>query len=249
MSARIYSAGDAEMLIASATIVRTAIEQQSLLVKERPGWTIAYLSNLQLKIDSVSKTYLGIDSAKDLRQASAVFGSIQETALNNLSFLKVQVEEDFKKDAVQQKELLTRLGFKEYYRDASRGGRQALINLLYQMKNNLDAVIRKKLTDAGITNRLLDDLIGAADTLLNARINQNTFKSSRKDVTKEYILAFNDVFNDVISICKIGRKMFKKDKLMAAKFVFSRVIAGLTVKAKTSDVTKKEQVLQGTTLQ
>lgn len=55
-----------------------------------------------------------MDSAKDLRNATQALKEIQTKALKVLGDVKVQIEEDFIKTKVRQKEILNNLGFAAY---------------------------------------------------------------------------------------------------------------------------------------
>ncbi|MBN2612765.1 MAG: hypothetical protein JXB00_14510 [Bacteroidales bacterium] len=51
-----------------------------------------------MRIDQAIETHLGIDAKKELRDATAALASIQAPARRDVSFLKTQIDEDFKKE-------------------------------------------------------------------------------------------------------------------------------------------------------
>ena len=124
------------MLTAIATIIENAIKNKAAIIAKRATWADPFLPNLKTRIDTVVQTYLGLDSAKDLRNATQALIVLQNTALDKLSFFQVQIKQDFKKIPVRRDEILNTLGFNDYYKQAYKNDSQdALINLLYQFKN------------------------------------------------------------------------------------------------------------------
>ena len=98
---RAYKGSDAEMLTAIDIIVQAAIDNQKTLVAKRASWADPFLSNLQTEINTVTQTYIGVDSTKDLRTATQLVTQIQSGAINALEEVKVQIERDFRDDKPQ----------------------------------------------------------------------------------------------------------------------------------------------------
>lgn len=221
---RKYKFTDVVMLTSLSTIVENAIANKAALIQKRPTWADPFLQNLQQRINDAIQTYVGVDSAKALRAATKTFETLQEDALQKLSFLKLQIEQDFKKDASQKAEFLSQLGFTSFYKIASQNKSQdALIDLLYQFKKNATPALISSITAKGITATSINEIVSIADTLKNANISQETFKSTRPSITSEAINVFNELYDDVIAVAKISAGIFKEDKARQESFSFTKL--------------------------
>jgi hypothetical protein len=233
-STRKYKVKDIEMLTAAATIVDSAIANKTLLLAKRSTWADPFFSDLKTQIQNTTETYLGKDAAKEMRNATQVVLSIQAQALIDLAEFKVQINQDFKKTPVQLKEILTTLGFTALSRPAQKGDQEALIQLLYQIKNNLTPELNTEIVAKGTAQATIDNIIGYANTLQEANVNQEGKKGERKIITDEVITIFNDIYDQVISIAKIAANFYKTDKKKQELFSFAKVAATINGKATTT---------------
>lgn len=135
----------------------------------------------------------------------------------------MQISEDFKDDKVRRDELLRQLGFTGFHDSAQQKDQEALIQLLFQFKTNLNSTIKKEITAKGTDPAILDAITGYADDLKNANITQETFKGLRKEMSSEAVQEFNSIYNAVISICKISSKFFKEQPAVKEQFSFTKV--------------------------
>jgi len=224
---RLYHAKDVDMLVTAATIVENAISNKSFLQTKRSTWADPFFDELKLKIETATQTFLGVDSAKELRGATQALMVIQKQAIKDLAECKVQVTEDFKSDKTRRGELLRQLGFTGYLKDAQKGDQEALLNLLYQFKTNLTPSLKDEIVTKGTAKQILDAIIAYADGLRNANVNQENFKSQRKTITVAAVNEFNDIYNQVISICKISAKFYKDEPAVKDQFSFAKVLKSL----------------------
>lgn len=226
---RNYPGKDVEMLTTGSVIVESAIANQDKLVPRRNIWAAPYFDNFKKRIDDAFKNHLGIDSAKDLRQSTQVLLGIQKQALKDLAIIKIQVDEDFKRDPARRTEIFKQLGFTNYLKDAQRKDQEALINLLYMFQKNLPG-LRAEIEAKGTDKASLDTIVGYADTLKNANISQETFKGGKKIITAEAVTEFNEIYDDLISICKIAAKFFMDEPNLKDQFTYSKVLKALNFK-------------------
>jgi hypothetical protein len=226
---RMYKGKDVEMLMSVSTLLETAIANQDFLVLKRSIWAPPFFDNLKNRVDTIFKTHLGIDSAKDMRQSTLALLGIQKNAIKDLALVKVQVEEDFKKDKPRQTEILKQLGFTAHLKDVQNKDQEALITLLYMFKNNLPG-LRAEIEAKGTDKNSLDTIVAYADTLKNANVSQETFKSSKKTITADALADFNGIYSDVISVCKIAAKLFADKPHLKEQFSYSKVLKALNNK-------------------
>jgi hypothetical protein len=170
---------------------------------------------------------LGIDSKKNLRNASMALNEIHIPARRDVSFFKTQIEEDFKDKPNLRDELLNNLGFTKYLRDVQKGNQEALIQLLNAFRKNMNDAVRKEITEKGLNNALINNIIGYTSSFENANISQETFKASSKEVTKEVRDSFNAMYDEIIGICKKVSKYYHYEPLKAEQFSFSKVLRNL----------------------
>lgn len=220
---RIYKAKDVDMLIAASTIVQSAIANKAFLQAKRSTWADPFFDDLQVEVDKAINDFLGVDSAKDLRQATQVVVNIQANAIKDLAEVKIQLVEDFKDNPTRQVEILNQLGFTPYHKAAQKGDQEALINLLFQFKTNLLIALKTEIVDKGTPAAILDAIVAYADTLKAADITQEGTKGIRKVMTAEAITEFNRIYNKVISVSKITAKFFKDNPALKDQFSFAKV--------------------------
>ncbi|WP_432673148.1 hypothetical protein [Flavobacterium sp. SM2513] len=220
---RNYSGKDVDMLIATSTMMNSAIEHQTYLVTKRPIWADPYFKDILTEIDTVIQKHLGVDNARQLRAATAVVKSIQAPALFDLAEFKVQIESDFDTDKTQKNEILNTLGFKAYNADAKKLDQEALINLLFQFKTNATPALVQTITEKGTSQKLIDNIISYADKLKDANIAQEGKKGTKKEVTQEAIIDFNTVYKKVIAIAKIAVNFFKDNQAVKEQFSYTSV--------------------------
>jgi len=227
---RKYNSKDVDMLVACSTIIENALANKTFLQSKRSTWTDDFFTAIQTKIDKALEVHLGIDSAKDLRGATQTLQTIQKQALKDLAEVKVQIAEDYKKEPVKQTEVLTQLGFTTYHKEAQNGDQEALVQLLYKFKTNLTNDLKNEIASKGTAESILTQITMYADTLKNADITQETFKGTRKEITETAINAFNEIYDDVISIAKIAANFYKEEPLKKELFSFAKINKTLSAK-------------------
>ena len=224
-NSRKYKTRDVEMLTASATIIENAIANKTFLQSKRTTWADPFFEDLKTNIENTTNTYLGKDAAKDMRKATQTVMYIQAQALNDLAEFKIQIEQDFKSNPTQKKEILTQLGFTAYHKLAQKGDQEGLVNLLFQFKTNMTATLNTDIVAKGTAQATIDNIISYATTLKNANVTQETYKGTRQEITDEAIQAFNEIYYQVISIAKISSNFYKNDKTKQQLFSFAKVVS------------------------
>ena len=194
-----------EGVITSYSIHYTKLYDESFktnlpeLSATRTDWTEQYANQLINQIDQAIETHLGIDAKKELRNATSTLATIQAPARRDLSYLKTQLDDDFKKEPVLRDEILKTLGFAKHLREVQKGSQQSLIQLLFQFKTNLTPALRQAITDKGINAVLLDNIITYADTFKQANATQESLKTSTKAITRR-ITSYNVCYTKLLRI-------------------------------------------------
>jgi len=235
---RNYNFKDVDMLLASKTIIETLKLNLADLAMARGTWTEEYVNSLSTKIDFAIEKYLGLDKKKELRDTTSQLAAIQAPAMRDLAFIKTQIVVDFGSDS---KEIIKSLGFDKSLRAVQKGDQQALIELLYSFKKGLTDALKTQLIAKGTNSALIDRIIAYADQLKQTNVTQETLKETTKVISEEGLVAFNEIYNEVIGICKIASNFLIFDPLKKEQFTFTKVIKNMGV-AKKATTTVTEPV-------
>ena len=220
---RIYNTKDVDMLLAIETIIDSAIANKAFLQSKRSNWADPYFQNIKTQINTIVQDNLGVDSAKELRQATMAVKAIQTNALTDLAEIKVQIEQDFKAQPDRKSEILNQLGFTTYYAQATTRDQEGLINLLFQYNTNLTPALKAEIVAKGTAAAALDAINAYAQTLKDTDVFQKGTKGTRKEITSETIQIFNEIYGTVSSIAIIAAKFFKTDAAKKDQFSFAKV--------------------------
>lgn len=232
---RNYSYKDVDMLVTSKTIVESLKSNLSDLSMARSNWNEEYANNLAAKIDDAIENYLGLDKKKELRNATANLSSIQTPAIRDLSFFKQQLQVDFADDKKKLKEMLKNLGFDKNLRNVQHSDQEALIELLYAFKKGMTDSLKSEIVANGTNPELIERIIGYADQMKQANISQETQKEVSKAVSEEAKNAFNEIYDEIIGICKIASSFYQYDSLKKELFTFSKVLSNMNATRKVAE--------------
>ena len=224
---RIYNTKDVDMLLSIETIIDSAIANKTFLQTKRSNWADPYFQDIKAQINTIIQDNLGVDSAKELRQATIAVKEIQTNALTDLAEIKVQIEQDFKAQPDRKSEILNQLGFTTYYAQATTRDQEALINLLFQYNTNLTPTLKAEIVAKGTAATALVAINAYAQTLKDADVFQEGTKGTRKEITSETIQIFNEIYSTVSSIAIIAAKFFKTDAAKKDQFSFLKVSKAL----------------------
>jgi hypothetical protein len=224
---RNYNFKDVDMLMASRTIAGSFKAYIAELSTTRSVWTEGYADDLIARIDNAISTGLGTDSKKELRNATIALSTIQAPARRDVSYFKVQVFEDFKKEPVRRDEILTTLGFTRFLTAVNNGNQEALVQLLSAFKSNMTDTLRNEIMAKGMSAALIDNITGYADAFRQANVTQEGMKGSTKNVSKEVADTFKNIYDEIIGICKIASNFYRFEPLKKQQFTFSKVINNL----------------------
>jgi len=227
---------NSEMLLAAKTVSESFVENIDELSQFRTNWTRDYAEKLRQRIDYGIDNYIEMDPRKQLRDATAHLISIQVPALKDLSAIMVQIKVDFPDEADK---ILRELGFSTNYSKATKhNSQEELIQLLKGFQKGMTQKLRKKIESKGVNPALIDRLIGFADSLMVANTRQEFLKESSKKVSEEATIYMNEIYNEVIGICKIAKGVFDNDPILRNQFTFSKVVRNMnsTHRSTASDV-------------
>lgn len=209
---RNYSCKDVEVLVVGETIANNAITLEARLTPSRPQWANPYFPDLITEIQGIYTTALGIDNAKDMREATIALYGMMGPAAEALRMFKVQLEVDFEDNKSRKNEILTQLGYTEHYADVQNKDQEAFIELLTKFNINMTPALITELNTAGIPTIVITKVTNFSTTLKNANITQEVAKGMRKNISEDAVEQINGVYKKVMAISKIAAVVFKDDK-------------------------------------
>ncbi|MBU1873366.1 hypothetical protein KJ688_06510 [bacterium] len=222
---RDYNCSDMKCLVVAATIDESFLANKEPLIAVQSSWVDPYGDDLRNRIDAAGTQYIGIDYRADLRNATRDLLALQKDALDKLGLFKTQLEVNF--DKPRYAELLYHFGFDSYYHKVRRNNQEALINLLMQIRQNMTDELKTEITAKGIAATLLDDLTAAADLIHAANIKQESLKSGTAGNNLEAVTEFNAIYNEIMAICKVAKRVFKGRPEIKAAFSFAKTLRAL----------------------
>lgn len=231
---RFFKGKDEDMLTGCAIIIEQAIVHKAFLISKRSAWDDPFFGGIKTTIDDAFQNILGIDNAKERRQATQTLRVIQRNALKDLAELKVQIKVDFESNKVRLKEILTQLGYSSYHLKSQQKDQEALVSLLYTFKQNMTPALIAEITAAGTDDPIITSISAYAEVLKNANITQETFKGGAKEITQDGVIALNAIYKQVIGIAKIAYKFYYDDKAVRSEFSYSTTIKKLNYQPKTA---------------
>jgi hypothetical protein len=212
----------------AAKIVAEAVKAKiTEYAKLRTDWSEGYVNDLISRIDKLFQEVLGVNAKIDLKNATSSLKSIEVPAKKDLSMLKLQLEEGFRKQPKKRDDILIALGSSKYYRAAQSGNQESLIALLYNIKTNLSDKMRSDILATGITPELLDRILNYANDMAKANEIQESSKGKTKETTAQINKALEDIYREIIAICKILSRYHSDDPVKKEQFTFSKVVKNL----------------------
>jgi|WetSurMetagenome_2_1015567.scaffolds.fasta_scaffold199260_2 hypothetical protein len=224
---RKYTCKDVDMLMASKTIAESFRANIPDLSAIRSNWTEQYSLDLVACIDAAIADTLGTDAKKDLRGATAALFSIQAPAKRDLAFVKLTITEEFAKIPARRDEILNTLGFTFFSSKGAKANQEELVQLLVTFKTNLTDTLRQEIIAAGMNDTLIKRILGYAETYRQANVLQESLKSSTKDITGDMVETFNQIYHEIIVICKTGSKYYRSEPLKRERFNFAKMLANM----------------------
>jgi hypothetical protein len=232
---RNYNYSDVNMCLAAETVVGSFTFNITELSGVRTNWTAEYAADFEGRIDDAIDNYLGTDAFKGLRDATGVLKSLMVPAKRDLSFVKSQIDEDFKDNSKKRKEIIKNLGFNKNLKAVQNGDQEALIELLFAIKKNMTDKLKLEITAKGMNPVLIDNIIQYANQIKKADSKQEGLKGSPKEISHEVIQVFNSIYNEVIGICKFAADFYQYDPIKKEQFTFSKVVANMNAPKKSKN--------------
>jgi hypothetical protein len=248
MAKRHFQGKDVDMLTACSIIVNNAIARQDFLAGKRSTWTRPFFDNINTRIDNAFRNFLGFDSPSVRQKPTPVIAGIQARAIADLTEVKIQIGEDFKFDKARRDEILANLGYTACYKKARSKTQAPLVQLLSCFKRNLTPLLADEMVLRGASRVTLDRIVSYADLLSAAHITPDLFKDGRRIITAEALAEFNAIYDEVISIARIARNLYKGHPAGQEDFSYSRIRAKINSAAQAENSTQSGALCESPSL-
>lgn len=238
-----YKGGDVNMLTAASSITKRAIDNKALLAAKRPNWGANYFDDLLVDIQKAFDENVGIDKAKDIRQATIDNNKYCDAVYRYLSELKVQLIEDYKDDNVRMKTILSELGYDSFHKHGKKPGKANLINWAYQFKKNMTNVLTTELVNKGILQSIITDISDMAEKVQITNQTLNNLKVNKPALTQQNQARLNEIYKEVIGIAKIARRIFTGDKALQSLFSYNYSLLQMGVIKKPQQAATEDEAI------
>lgn len=222
MAQRKYKGTDAQMLMATGYIADRGIMHVEVLSARRPQWKDPYFPDLKVRITAAFSKNIGADTLWQLKEATATVEGTLSAAHRGLMDLKVEVEVGFRKNPTRMNALLTELGLNKL--TAKNSKQSSYVDLLFTLKSNLTPAVKAELVEAGANPAAIDTLLQQATQLIASNDEQEALKVNRKNVNKVNVEELNDIYDEVISVCKLVGTYFVGNKELLEQFSFNSAL-------------------------
>lgn len=223
---RVYNISSSKMLLTSKTISESFSHYLDQLSHLRANWTPEYAEDLKNRIDYAIDNYMELDERRKLREATNHLYALQGQAISDLSSFRTQLKIDFRDEAG---EYLNDLGFNKHANSALRlRSQEALIELLVRFKMAMNKKMKEKICSKGMNTELIDRIISFSDKIKEANTRQEVHKGKYRKLYQESNRVFDDIYSEVIGICKIVRNSFPSESPLHNHFIFKKVLNNMS---------------------
>jgi len=212
------------MLQTCQVIVTLLIAEIILFTERRKSITVEFAQALLKRIVDGIKL-VSTDKLINQKNATLLVGSIVEDARKRAKTLYTDLCTVYAKDKVRLNFILQTLGFTQWYARASKGNQGALEGLLFAFSQNIEP-LRAELIGKDINAATLDDLCNDAAQFNDANTKQEGEKSLISDLNETQQTELNDIYTEVMAICKLGKDIFSDDPGKQKMFIFSDIAKG-----------------------
>lgn len=240
---RVFSGKTVEMLTIAEMMVAEAIVHKTPLQNTIEAWADPYFEQLEERVKKTFINYFGNDAGKSFRTATRILLEMRKNVLEDLSFLKVAIEERFKKDKPFITHTLKILGYSDFFRLAQTHSQESFVQLLGQFKHNMTDDLKVKIEASGAKKDLIESIMVKAEEVHSANITKEVFKGIPEATSPDALIQFNAIYEEVISISKVASKIFKNSPTLKNKFSYGKNLKALSGTPNKSNLAKRANAL------
>jgi len=229
-----------DTLIGSRVVCENFKTYKTELTAVNTTWEDPFIDDLETRINTAINKHLGIDAKKLQKLATGDIHVLQKEAGDKLALFKTVLTVNFNGNKDRLQWILDILGFSRHLKDTQNNDQEGLIQLIAQFNENMTPELITEITDTGMAENIITGITDMAENVRDADVTQEKLKEDSKTHTETAVKEFNEIYDIIIGICKVGHKLFKSDKLKAEHFSFAHIMKAMNLaKKKEEDETEE----------
>lgn len=191
----------------------------------RSTWTPDYVDDLKARIRDIIRKRLSFDVSGEVRKMTDRIDELRVPAIDDLYYVSDQLSIDH--DEAEKEEILNSLGYSRYLEKARGGDTESVVLMLHSFHSGMTDEMREKLLSGGVSEVLIDRIIGYAEEVERANEEQENLKNKKRRFSAETRQILNDLYDEIITICKIGARFYRHDPVKKDEFTYSKLLKRL----------------------
>jgi len=225
---RSYPYQDGDTAIACRLAVENIKNNLDALSQVDTSLTNPYLNNLKDQCLQ-AMVMLGMNPEEGMLDATLTLNNMIEPALEDLKIIKQMLKVKFDKEETGQ--ILNKLGYPKYYKRAVNRDQEELIKMHFAFSQGMSETLKTRITATGINPVIIDRIIARTEVLYEANVRQEEAKVTARAMNNETIDFCNQLYEEVIGLCKIAYSFYSKDPEKRNQFSFTRLVKNLNARS------------------
>ena len=221
---RLYPYPDADTVIGCHIMAGNISKNLDELLQIDTSLSKPYVQNLMDRTRQ-GMIMLGMNPNEEKLDATLELNNMIEPALKDLGITRKMIQVKFNKKEARQ--IFYKLGYDDYGKRAFLGDQEHLINLHYAFREGMTETLKTRITATGINPVIIDRIISRTDELYDANVRQEGAKVTARAMNNETIDFCNELYKEVIGICKIAYSFYSRNPEKRSQFSFSRTIRNM----------------------
>jgi len=219
----LYPGKAVNFVIGAKVVAGHFTDNVSELSAERTNWTPAYALEIDKKVDNLAGIYMGTNTRDELFKTTLLLNGSLGSMRKDLISLKTHIDVDFK-GTPDYLIFLSDLGFKKSISSLTQS---EFVALLTKCKSTLTPEYITKITAKGMNTALPQRIAANADVVISNNAKQERLKGTVKEATGKMVADLNDLYKEIIGICKLAAVHYKGNPDKKELFTFSKILSNI----------------------
>ena len=220
---RYYRQSDVDMLIAASAMVESAREHKEALCQSRSTYTDAYFDKLEKSIGEEFEQ-VGTDAAEQKKEATKALNEMMKAIIRDVVDFRTHINNDFKRKKQDKQIIFDQLGFNECWPRARRS-QMIMTKFMARFHKGMTPELKARLVRRGMNAELIDRLSGYLFRFKDTNVSQKALKGSQPIKTAERVKQLNKLFDEVMMIGNIAKRVFRDEREKYKLFCYIKVVS------------------------
>jgi hypothetical protein len=214
------------MLTAACVVADRFEVYKDIFVRDHSNWKDPFIICYKKKINSVLSNYYDLKTREEFYATACFQWEIYSQALDDLTMIKKQIDCGFENSSKRRVEILDELGFTVYWNKASHNNQVSMLSLLMEINDKMcgNLILQTELKRKRVSVTLLYNVFRYKEIFLSSKIHQMETRVRSAIMREEQVSELNDIYYKAMSICMIGKYIFRSDKTLQDMFNFSKIV-------------------------